>query len=95
MNAMKQGRMVVEASMLAAAVLFIASAIASRGPAALARPVIDASSLRHRILCGYQGWFRCAGDAAGEVAGAAGEAAGAAAGEPVGAADFTSLSGCD
>src|SRR5579871_6056496 len=26
---------------------------------------IDASTLRHRVLCGYQGWFRCPGDPAG------------------------------
>src|SRR4051812_31420142 len=28
-------------------------------------PKVDATSLRHRVLCGYQGWFRCPGDAAG------------------------------
>jgi hypothetical protein len=27
-------------------------------------PVVSATSLRGKIMCGYQGWFRCPGDAA-------------------------------
>src|SRR6478609_5846190 len=28
-------------------------------------PAIDATTLRHKVVCGYQGWFRCPGDPAG------------------------------
>src|ERR1035441_9865717 len=28
--------------------------------------VVDAGSLRGKILCGYQGWFRCQGDSANQ-----------------------------
>jgi hypothetical protein len=31
-----------------------------------APPAIDATTLRHKVLCGYQGWFRCPGDSTGE-----------------------------
>jgi hypothetical protein len=29
-------------------------------------PAVDATTLRHKVLCGYQGWFRCPGDPANE-----------------------------
>jgi hypothetical protein len=29
------------------------------------RKAVDATSLQGKVLCGYQGWFRCAGDATG------------------------------
>ena len=31
---------------------------------AFAEDVVDATSLRGKVVCGYQGWFRCPGDAA-------------------------------
>jgi hypothetical protein len=30
------------------------------------KPRIDAATLHHKVICGYQGWFRCPGDPAGE-----------------------------
>ena len=30
----------------------------------IAEDVVDATSLRGKVVCGYQGWFRCPGDAA-------------------------------
>jgi len=37
---------------------------ASVGRTAMDRAVVDAHSLRGKVLCGYQGWFRCPGDGA-------------------------------
>jgi hypothetical protein len=42
-----------------------ASALSDESPATQ-KPAIDATTLRHKVLCGYQGWFRCPGDPAGE-----------------------------
>lgn len=42
-------------------------AVAADQPAATPKPRrIDATTLRQKVLCGYQGWFRCAGDPARE-----------------------------
>ena len=30
------------------------------------KPAIDATTLHRKVICGYQGWFRCPGDPAGE-----------------------------
>ncbi|HUT88531.1 MAG TPA: hypothetical protein VMY37_03490 [Thermoguttaceae bacterium] len=36
----------------------------SAGSKAIAGDVVDATTLRGKVVCGYQGWFRCPGDAA-------------------------------
>jgi hypothetical protein len=53
-----------------AALALLAAGLAARpapDPPADDRPAreVDATTLRGRVLCGYQGWFRCPGDAAG------------------------------
>ncbi|HQU41260.1 MAG TPA: glycoside hydrolase family 71/99-like protein [Pirellulales bacterium] len=35
-------------------------------PLARDTPAVDATTLRRKVLCGYQGWFRCPGDPAHE-----------------------------
>src|SRR4051812_40872188 len=37
-----------------------------KSPPPATTPVIDATTMHHKVMCGYQGWFRCPGDAAGE-----------------------------
>jgi hypothetical protein len=46
-----------------AALLGLLLACVSRHPGEVA---VDATTLRGKVLCGYQGWFRCPGDPAGE-----------------------------
>lgn len=29
-------------------------------------PAVDATTLHHKLMCGYQGWFRCPGDGTGD-----------------------------
>lgn len=36
-----------------------------KSPTPKSPPAVDAATLRHKVLCGYQGWFRCPGDSAG------------------------------
>jgi hypothetical protein len=44
--------------------LVLTGAAATAGAQETLKPV-DATTLRGKVLCGYQGWFRCPGDAAG------------------------------
>jgi hypothetical protein len=47
-----------------AIVLFVAALSCLAVPRSAPAEVIDATTLRGKVLCGYQGWFRCRGDAA-------------------------------
>jgi hypothetical protein len=55
------------AGLLGAGVMLVGGDSAARDPRLPSRKAkVDASTLRHRVLCGYQGWFRCPGDRSGE-----------------------------
>jgi hypothetical protein len=57
-------------ALLACSVLAVVGLLSARtpggaGPAVPGKaPAVDAATLRHKVLCGYQGWFRCPGDPA-------------------------------
>src|SRR5437016_73903 len=51
---------------VSALLILAAGSILFGGEPTPPKPGIDATTLRHKVLCGYQGWFRCAGDPAGE-----------------------------
>jgi hypothetical protein len=53
---------------LAIAVLAVApwlAGVADERPSPTGGHAVEATTLRHKVLCGYQGWFRCPGDPAG------------------------------
>ena len=45
-------------------VIIVVGGSSLRAPAA-ATQAVDASTLAGKVMCGYQGWFNCAGDGAG------------------------------
>jgi hypothetical protein len=46
-----------------AVLMFLFACVTARGVAAAD---VDATTLHHKVICGYQGWFRCPGDPSGE-----------------------------
>ncbi len=60
----RSGKAVGVAAILAACLSFPDHL--ARGGEVSGTSIIDASTLRHKVLCGYQGWFRCPGDPAGQ-----------------------------
>jgi hypothetical protein len=54
--------------MLVLAVMVVTALVGGAGerPLPQKEAKIDATSLRHKVLCGYEGWFRCPDDHAKE-----------------------------
>lgn len=50
--------------MLLKKILLVVLVFLSGNAATVRAQVVDSSGLRGKVLCGYQGWFRCPGDAA-------------------------------
>jgi len=45
-------------------VVLLLTPLATLGGVVPNTPLVDATTLHHKVMCGYQGWFRCPGDAA-------------------------------
>ena len=50
-----------QCAFIAGILLLFSQSLHGAEPADAAKP-IDATTLHHKVLCGYQGWFRCPGD---------------------------------